>query len=174
LNQVISYGQQRGCECMEWPAKSMLAMSFIARGRLTRGFNILSSMDSKVIDSETRLSHAFNEFCYGMVYAQLACPTGPVSISFLMKNLGFILWHSPFATRKAILHYDKAIRICRDCGYNNWLGMLHLELGRLYHKKGKPEPARENLSAAIEICGECGDTTSLAQAETLFQSLEDR
>jgi class 3 adenylate cyclase/tetratricopeptide (TPR) repeat protein len=174
LEQVISYGQEHGCECMEWPAKSMLAMCFIARGKITKGFNMISSMDRIFINSKTKFSRAFNEYCYGMVYSRLACPTEPVKISFLMRNLGFILRHAPFATRKAVLHYNTAVQICRDCGFTGWLGMVYKELGHLYQIKGKTELARENLSAAVELYRECEDMANLKQAEFLLESLEKR
>jgi hypothetical protein len=135
---------------------------------------MISGLSRNLTTNEAKLNHAFHEFLLVMVYAQLASPAAPVKISLLIRNIGFILRQTPFATRKAILHYNKATQICRDCGYNGLLGKVHLELGRLYQQKGKKEPAWENLSAAVRLCRECEDTGSLIQAEALLESLEKR
>jgi tetratricopeptide (TPR) repeat protein len=173
LEHVVSYSHKYGLECLEWLAVIMLGVNFIIKGQMTKGFRMLSGLDSVFIANEARLTYAYSEFIRGIVYTQLAFPTAPVRLSLLVKNSGFIVRHMPFAARKAIAHYNKSAQICRDCGFNGTLGKVYLELGRLYQRKGKKELARENLSSAVRLCRECEDTNSVLQAESLLESLGD-
>jgi class 3 adenylate cyclase len=174
LSQLRAHSQECGLEGIEWAAVSMLGLVYMAQGRMSEGLGMITGLNSILVANEVKMDHAFNEFCRGMAYSRLACPPAPVKLSLLIKNLGFLLRHAPFATRKAVFHYNQAIRICQDCGFKVWLGMTLVELGRLYQRKGKKEPARENLSAAVKLCRESGDAGSAAQAEALLRALDEK
>ena len=92
----------------------------------------------------------------------------------MIRNSGTILRRAPFATRKAIDHYNKCAEVCRNSGYSTFLGITYLELGRFYKRKGKRDQAMETLSAAARIFKECEANASLKQAEDLLKSLDNK
>jgi class 3 adenylate cyclase/tetratricopeptide (TPR) repeat protein len=171
LKRVVIQSQRLGNELFGWPASAYLGMILISKGQMKKGFRMLSEANKNFINHDSKVFYMINQYLYGMLYAQLAAPTAPIKVSLMMQNLGFILRHAPFAARKAIAHYEIAANIAKECGFNSFLGMTFLELGRLYKQKGNTGLARQNLSAAVKLCRECEAIGNLKQAESLLESL---
>jgi class 3 adenylate cyclase len=172
LKQVLISGQRFGAERFQWMASAMLGIALISQGKMGKGFQLLCEADCNFLKNDERFCYCTTQYLFGMVYSQLAAPTFPVRVSLLIKNLGSILRHAPFATRKAVVHFSKCADISRECGFGSYLGMVYVELGRLYKNKGKKALARKNLTVAVRLCRECEATGSLKQAEELLKSLE--
>jgi len=135
---------------------------------------MIEEVNRNFIRNDVRRDHATNEYLLGMLYSQMTAPVGPVKISVLLKNLGFIVRQAPFAFQRATQHYNTAAKMCREYSFDGMLGMVYLSLGQLYLQKGKKEPARENLLAAATLCRKCEATVNLKQAEELLRNLEKR
>jgi class 3 adenylate cyclase/tetratricopeptide (TPR) repeat protein len=172
LNHVALVSRQCGLHILGWTAAALLGVVDISKGKMAKGFQAIEDASGNYRNNDANRCYATTEFVLGLVYSQMAAPDGPVKVSSLVKNPGFILTHAPFAGRRAIDHLTKSARTCRSCGFDSLLGMVYLELGRLYKKKGKKDLASENLTRAIELCRECEAAGSLKQAEDLLMSLE--
>jgi hypothetical protein len=148
-------------------------MILISKGQMGKGFRMMSEAHSNLLKNNVKQYYIMTQYLHGMLYAQIADPAAPVKFSLLLKNLGFILQNAPFATRKAIKYYSECSAVCRECGFQALLGMILLELGGLYKKKGRKELARQNLTEAVRLCRESGAISGVKQAEGLLKSLED-
>jgi tetratricopeptide (TPR) repeat protein len=180
LNQVIEYSRENGIKGIEWPSITLLGMTKIANGEMNKGYQLLDSLymfDEKqnlLLTSGLNINFAVGEYMVGMMFSQMAAPTAPLKFSMLIRNLSFILKHTPFAMKKAVIHYERSIVGCQKCGLNTWLAMPYLELGRLYKKKGKKTLAKKNLLLAIETSKKYEVKGCLQQAEALLATLEGK
>jgi hypothetical protein len=59
----------------------------------------------------------------------------------MAKNVGFLVKNAPFASKKAEDHINKAIDIFKEIGAKGFLGTAYLELGLLYKKRKRTDPA---------------------------------
>ncbi len=169
LKQVVTNGQRFGTERFEWMASAMLGVALISQGNIGKGFRILYEADCNFLKNGERFCYSLTQYLFGMLYSQIAVPSSPIRVSLLIKNLGSILMLSPFATRKAVSHFSKCADMSRECGFGSYLGMVYLELGGFYKKKGKVALARENLTMAVKLCREYEARGSLKQAEDLLK-----
>jgi class 3 adenylate cyclase/tetratricopeptide (TPR) repeat protein len=174
LNQVMLDGRQFGIETFEWMAAALLGMVFISKGQMLKGFRMMTESDNKLLNNGNKFCYIWTQYLLGILYSQLTAPAAPIKISMLAKNSRFILRHVPFATQKAIVHFNNCAAICLDCGFTSISGMVHLELGRLYKNKGQKELAREQLSTAVKLCRESEAAGNLKQAEELLSSMDKR
>ena len=85
-------------------------------------------------------------------------------MSFIVKNLGFILRNTLIAGRKAEEHLKKSVEVARQIGAIGILGQASLGLGLLYKSRGKADEAEKYLSEAIEAFEKCGAEGYLKQA----------
>ena len=173
LNEVSADCQKYGVDAMGWLSSAQLGMILISKGQMGKGFHMMSEAHHKLVKNNVKQYYTLTLYLLGMLYSQLAFPAAPVKFALLLKNLGFILRTAPFAKRKAIAYYVESAAICRDCGFQAMLGMILLELGRLYKKAGKRELAMHNLAEAVKLCQECGAVGSVKQAQDVLKSLEN-
>ena len=87
------------------------------------------------------------------------------------KNIGFLLKHVPFATKKAENHYQKAMGLAQEIGSKSNLGQAKLELGRLYKIRGRKDEARQSMSDAARLFEECGADAFLKRTREELASL---
>jgi class 3 adenylate cyclase/tetratricopeptide (TPR) repeat protein len=123
----------------------------------------------KKIGSKIRYAMAYN--LIGKFYAQLASRSGPIDLSLMVRNIGFLVKNVPFARKKAETHFKKAIEIASEIGAKSIVGQAKLDLGKLYKTKGRTDKARNYLSAAIQIFEECEAEIYLKQAREAIASL---
>jgi hypothetical protein len=97
---------------------------------------------------------------------QIAMGEGGLSLSALLKNLGFLIRTVPFAYRKAEEHLNNALNEARSFGFKGIQGQVCLDLGRLHKAKKRKDKAREYLFNALE-CFE------LSQSETWLQQTRE-
>ncbi|GAI10282.1 unnamed protein product [marine sediment metagenome] len=76
------------------------------------------------------------------MYFQLVEGEGPISLSTVAKNIGFLIKNVPFASKKAEAHFKKAIEVAKEIGAKGVLGQAYLDLGLLHRAKGRTDQAR--------------------------------
>ena len=89
----------------------------------------------------------------------------------MAKNIRFLAKNVPFASRKAMEHFNRAIEVSKSIGMNSVLCLAYMDVG-LFHKwKKENKQAKECLKAAIEILERSGASPSLEQARDALASL---
>jgi tetratricopeptide (TPR) repeat protein len=83
-----------------------------------------------------------------------------------LHQLGVVHAHAvPPDAEQVEAHYQQALTLAEELGMRPLVAHCHLGLGKLYLKMGRPEQARVELSAAIELFGSMDMTFWLPQAE---------
>lgn len=98
------------------------------------------------------------------VYLKIAQGRGPTDISFLARNLGFMMRNILVAGRKAEEYLKKSADVAKQIGAIAILGQAYLGLGVLYKSRGKTGEAGKYFSDAIEAFEKCGAEGYLKQA----------
>ena len=171
LQELISYCKDFGCEQIRPYACSYLAIVMIDKGHISRGLKMLDEERQLSLKTERRILHAMIEYLMGKVYSQVALGEGPRSLSFLAKNIGFLVKSIPFASQKAEACFHKAIEAAKEMGAKGILGQAYLDLGLLHKSKGRQEQARKCFSDAIQIFQEYGSEAYLKQAQDALASM---
>lgn len=132
---------------------------------------ILEQVKEMILQRKMRLREPYIEYTLGKVFSQIS--TGPKpSFSIMTKNIRFLAKNIPFASRKAVEHFRRAIEVSRLMGVKSVLCLAYMDLG-LFHKwNNEKEQAKECLKAAVEILEESGPSPNLEQAREALASLE--
>jgi tetratricopeptide (TPR) repeat protein len=86
--------------------------------------------------------------------------------AWALRLLGEIAAHqAPPEIEPAEAHYQQALALAGELGMRPLVAHCHLGLGTLYAKTGQQEPARAELSTAIEMYRAMAMTFWLPQAE---------
>jgi tetratricopeptide (TPR) repeat protein len=90
-----------------------------------------------------------------------------------LHQLGVVQAHAdPPDVEQAKAHYQQALALAGELGMRPLQAHCHLGLGTLYTKLGRPEQARAELSAAIELYRAMDMTFWLPQAEAALAEVE--
>jgi tetratricopeptide (TPR) repeat protein len=116
--------------------------------------------------------HCCPEYVLAKVYCQIVEGSGPISLSTMAKNMGFLIKNVPFASKKAEEHFNRAIEVAKEIGAKGTMGMAYLDLGLLYKMKGKTEQAKKCISEAIQIFEQTEAEIYLKQAKEALTSLD--
>jgi len=170
LKPVVYYTKKGGCHnYLSW-ACLFLGSALIGQGRMSEGMKVLEEANEMIHEGEKRVCEPYYEYTLGKVFSLIA--TGPKpSFSIMAKNIGFLAKNVPFASRKAVEHFSRAIEMSRLIGTKEILFKAYMDLG-LFHKRNKEnEQAKECLKAAIEILEMGGTSPNLEQAKEALASL---
>jgi tetratricopeptide (TPR) repeat protein len=95
--------------------------------------------------------------------------------AWALRLFGEIAAHQdPPEIEPAAHHYRQALALAEEFGMRPLVAHCHLGLGTLYAKTGQREPARAELSAAIELYRAMEMIFWLSQAETTLAQVEER
>jgi class 3 adenylate cyclase/tetratricopeptide (TPR) repeat protein len=144
---------------------------WIAKGRMGKGMSMLLESIQTFERLEWKCSYALSEYILGKVYLGMALGEGKVSLSVMLKNLGFLLKELPFAARRGRAHLSQAIDAAQEIGANGTLAAAHLDLGKLHKAKGRIDQAREHISEAVRLFEQCEADAFLKQAKEALASL---
>jgi class 3 adenylate cyclase/tetratricopeptide (TPR) repeat protein len=172
LREVISYSQSSGVEIFGTVAFSSLGIILIMKGDMSRGLEMLEEVYQSDLEKEYRWGVALLEYILGKVYFQIVKGAGPVNLSVIAKNFGFLIRKVPFASKKAEAYFNKAIKTARQIGAKGTMGMAYHDLGLLYRMKGKTEQAKKCISEAIQIFEQTEAESYLNQAKDALASLK--
>jgi tetratricopeptide (TPR) repeat protein len=150
---------------------SFLGVVSVTKGQLRQGLTMIAEGLSAT-EAESKTYYCIFEHTLGKVYLKIVQGAGPMSISLLAKNIGFLVKDAPFAGKKAEEHFNKAIKVAKEIGAKSILGQAYLDLGLLHKAKRKTELARKCISEAIQIFEGCEAEVFLKQAREALASLK--
>jgi predicted ATPase len=171
LNEVISYGHSFGCELFIAVTKPLLGIVLINKEKMTQGLKMIEESYRFNLEMNNGYMIVLSEYILGKVYFQLAYGAGPISLSFLAKNMGFLVKNVPFAGKKAEAFFKKAIQRAKQDGAKGILGQAYLDLGHLYRAKKRDDRARECISEAVHIFGQIGAEVHLKKAKDALENM---
>ena len=153
------------------PAQAFLGVVLIAKGNMSQGLKLLEEGRTVFLENGRRFYYAQTEYLLGKLYMQIVQGEGEVSLSTMIKNIGFIAKNVPFASHKAEQHFNTAIEAAKEIGANGIIGGAYLDLGLLHKAKKRIDQARQCISEAIKIFEQCEAEIFLKQAKESLASL---
>jgi len=170
LKPLVDFSEKGGCHVgLPW-GLIFLGPALIAQGQMNEGMKLLEEANEMIHENKKRVCEPFYAYTLGKIFSLIA--TGPKpSFSIMTKNIRFLAKNVPFASRKAVEHFSRAIEMSRVIGEKSVLCLASMDLG-LFHKWNKEsEQAKECLKAAIEILEKGGPSPNLVQAREALASL---
>jgi len=164
LVEVYKYCEEHGAGAMGAFSRGALSLVYLAKGDLSRGVRMGEELIGWFEENEDKYRLAHHLCRTGNIYLKIARREGSTSLSFLVKNLGFIMRNTLVAGRKAEEYLKKSVEVARQIGAIGILGQASLGLGLLYKTKGKTVEAKKYFSEAIEAFEKCGAEGYLKQA----------
>jgi class 3 adenylate cyclase/tetratricopeptide (TPR) repeat protein len=171
LEEVLTYSEKFGAGVIGTSARVFMGALLIAKGQMNQGLKLLEEGQRDYLENQRRSLYAFSEYVLGKVYSHIVEGTGPISLTTMAKNIGFLFKNVPFASKKAEEHFNRAIEVAKEIGAKGTMGMAYLDLGLLYRIKGKTEQAKSCISEAIQIFEETEAEGFLKQAKEALASL---
>jgi class 3 adenylate cyclase/tetratricopeptide (TPR) repeat protein len=168
---LVDFCEKGGCHVFLSFSFISLGPALIAQGRMNEGMKLLEEANKMIHEGKIRVFEPYYEYTLGKVFSLIA--TGPKpSFSVMAKNIRFLAKNVPFASRKAVEHFSRAIEMSRLTGQKGVLCLAYMDRG-LFHKWNKEnEQAKECLKAAIEILEKSGPSPNLEQAREALASLK--
>jgi tetratricopeptide (TPR) repeat protein len=171
LEEVMTYSQKFGAGSIRIQACIFMGVLLIAKGKMSPGLKLLEEAQRTCLENHWRTVYARSEYALGKVYSQIVEGAGPISLSTMAKNIGFLVKSVPFAGKKAEEHFNRAIAVAKEIGAKGTMGMAYLDLGLVYSMKGKTEQAKKCISEAIQIFEQTEAEGFLKQAKEAMASL---
>jgi len=172
FEEVIEHSEKSGYEHLGTASQALKGIVLIAKGDLKNGILLYENAMRIWFERRSLYRYAGANYLMGKVYSKIAQGGGErKSLSFLMKNIFFLIKTVPFARRKAEEHFSIAIKTAREIGAKSYLGQAYLELGKLHKAKGKREEAHECITKAIKAFEKCEADVFLKQAEEALAAL---
>ena len=172
LKEALSYSQNFGCDILKTPAQLAFGTVLLSKGYFKQGINMIEDVRQSCLQNERRWFYAFSEYVLGKVYLQILERAGPMDLSTMAKNIGFLTKNVPFAGRKAEAHFREAIEVGEKIGAKSVAGPAYLDLGFLHIAKKRRDQAIECISKAIQIFEQCDAEGYLKKAKEALASLE--
>jgi class 3 adenylate cyclase/tetratricopeptide (TPR) repeat protein/ABC-type dipeptide/oligopeptide/nickel transport system ATPase component len=171
LQEIRKFNETYGYEKIGTAAQGFYSVLTIVKGNLQKGVEMMEEVREALLrhDSKYRIIHSY--YLLGRVYAQIAVGGGKKDLSFIGKNIGFLVRNAPFAAQRAEENFQKAIEVARDIGARGMLGQCYLDLGQFYRAKKKTDQARECIADAVETFKECEADVFLKQAREALAAL---
>jgi tetratricopeptide (TPR) repeat protein len=172
LEEVLTYSQKFGAGSIGTMARILMGVLLIAKGQMSQGLELLAEGQRDCLENQRRTLYAHSEYILGKVYSQIVEGAKPISLSTMVKNIGFLIKNVPFASKKAEEHFNRAIEVAKEIGAKGTMGRAYLDLGLLYRIKGKTEQAKKCISEAIQIFEQTEAGGFLKQAKEALASLK--
>ncbi|UCF82916.1 MAG: AAA family ATPase [Desulfobacteraceae bacterium] len=171
LDEVVTFSEEFGDELLGAPAQAFLGVVLIAKGNMSQGLRFLEEGRTLFLANGRRFYYAQTEYFLGKVYMQIVQGEGELSLSTVIKNIGFVVKNVPFASRQAEKHINAAIEVAKEIGAKGILGGAYYDLGLLHKAKKRIDQARQCISEAIKIFEKCEAEIFLKQAKESLASL---
>ena len=165
IREVRTYATNFGCELFGDFATALFGFIAIINGRLSEGIRLIEEKRQNIIESGREVYIALWEHMLGSIYLQMIQGSEKAGLSFLVRNIGFLIKNAPSADRKAQVQFSKAIEQAKKVGDRGTLGRCYLDLGILHKAKKRRDKAKECFSKAIEIFEETEAEGYLKQAQ---------
>ena len=172
LDEVMKFTKEFGYEFMEMTAQVFNGVITIIKGDLNKGTSIVEGVIQSCLKKEMWSRYAQYSHALGKVYLQIAQGGGgKKDLSFLARNISFLIKTVPFAHKRAEEHFSKTIRTAKEIGAKGHLAQAYFDMGRLRQLKGRTDEARQYFIDAIQLFEECEADVFLKQARETLASL---
>jgi len=163
LTDAIAFTEKNGVGIIGIFCKGFFGVALVAEGQMALGMKMIEKTYSNLLKYNHKGMLPLFEYVLGYVYYQIAYGPKP-SLSVMVKNAFFLVKHAPFASRKAIQHFKKAIDLAKETSAKCFIGQAYLGLGLIYMNWKKNSAAAENLNLAIREFKKCEADVFLDQA----------
>jgi class 3 adenylate cyclase/tetratricopeptide (TPR) repeat protein len=141
----------------------VLGFGQLVHGRMADGMKIVEGCSRRSADGGSRLLLHLSEHMKGKIYLQMVIGPRP-RLAVLLRNLGFLLTHRPFAERRARVLLGQVEQFYADVGAYGLRAQALLGLGLLHKTKKRKEKARACLAEAAALFERAGAEGFLQQA----------
>jgi tetratricopeptide (TPR) repeat protein len=172
INCVVAFCQDSGAWIVGIPAKVFSVAALIAKGQMGEGLKRLEEGKQELLASGNMFYYLQCEYILAKVFSQIAERVEPISLSKIVKNIGFIAKTVPFASKKAEGHFAKVIELAEEMGAKVVVGGACLDLGLLYKAKKRKDQASKIISKAVKLFEQCEADRYLKQANEALESLQ--
>ena len=148
-----------------------LGLGWIIEGRMAEGIKLIEECSRKSLDYGHQLFHQVNEWFKGKIYLQLVIGEETPPLAVILKNLGFLIKHLPFAARRADTLLGNAARYFEGIGAYGWHAQALLDLGLLHKAKKRKAKAIACLEEAEPLFVKAGADVFLRQTRDLLAEL---
>jgi tetratricopeptide (TPR) repeat protein len=173
LQEVDAYSKDSGCEALGTPTQMGLAAISVGKGQMSHGLRTFEDGLRVFLENKRKSCYALFQRTLGQVYLQIVERKGPISLSMMARNIGFLFKNLPLASQKAEDHLNKSIKAAREIGAKGVLGQAYLYLGFLHRANGKGDQARECLAQAIQVLEQCEAEVFMRQATEALDTLNN-
>jgi tetratricopeptide (TPR) repeat protein len=171
FDEIMQYSENLGAEIVGSAGRFFHGIIMIIKGNLYQGVKSVEDLLSVWHQNGSRYRYVIGKYMLGRLYLQIVEGTERRSLSFLAKNIGFLLKNVPFADKKAEAHFNRAIEVAKEIGAKGLLGQAKLDLGMLHKAKNRTDQARECIASAITLFVECEAEGYLQRARKAEASL---
>ena len=171
LMKVMVFDKKYDTKDSETWAKGLLGIVFLSKGQMSLGLKMLEEGNRLNIEEGKKSCNAVFEHALGKVFYQIIERSEPINLLTVIKNIGFLAKNIPIASKKAELHFNRAIEVSKEIGAKCIMGQAYLDLGLLHKLKKRPESAKECISKAIKLLEQCEAEGYLQQAREALTSL---
>jgi len=170
--EVMKFTEKYGFDSYGSIAMSFRGFALISTGNLHDGLRYIGKAMGRWQKAKRRYTIAVAHIFYGQVYLSIVEGKKPLSVIFILNNLIPLIKLIPGAFKKAVGHFNEAIKISKEIGALGLRGQAHLGLARLNRAKNRDEEARNSILTAISIFETIEADGFLQQAKDVFQSLQ--
>jgi class 3 adenylate cyclase/tetratricopeptide (TPR) repeat protein len=172
LDEVMKFTKEFPHESIEMAAQVFNGVIAIIKGDLNKGISIVVRVIQTCLEKGMRFRYAQYNHALGKVYLQIVQGGGgKKDLSFLAKNIGFLITTVPLVHKKAEKHFNIAMNVAKEIGAKGILAQAYLDMGRLRQTKSKTDEARKYISDAIQLFEECEADGYLKQAKEVLATL---
>jgi class 3 adenylate cyclase/tetratricopeptide (TPR) repeat protein len=172
LQEVDAYSEDSGCEVLGTPTQMGLAAISVGKGQISQGLRTFENGLRACLKNQRKSCYALFQRTLGQVYLQIVDRKGPISLSTMARNIGFLVKNLPLARKKGEDHLNESIKAAREIGANGILGQAYLILGFLHRANGKEDQARECLGTAVQVLEQCEAEVFVRQATEALDTLD--
>ena len=171
LEETIRFGEAFGFQQIQTSAEGLLGIILVSKGDLSKGISILEEILDKFLKNESRYRYTGYVFLIGKIYLNILLKDGPIKLSILARNIGFLVKNIPFARKKAERYFNDAIKLSQEIGAKGFLGQALLNLGLLHQATKRSDSAKKYMQEAIEVFEQCEAEIYVKQAKEALASL---
>ena len=174
VEEVIEFSHKFGLEFLGSAALFALSCALVATGNLAEGVRSAETAFSNFEKKHSKFRVAATKLFLANAYSRVAQKDGPKKLSFLFKNMGFLVKTAlSGADRKAEEWFEGAIQVSEEIGAKGLLGQALLGLGLLHRFKGRSDQASKCIRRAIDLFEHCHAQFFLKEAKDALDSLKD-
>jgi len=171
LEEAVHLARSQGSNFLVHWWGGFLGLGRIMEGRMAEGMQLIEEAARTSLANADPAIHQLNELIKGKIYLQMVIgPPPPLTV--MLKNLGFLLTHLPFAARRAETLLGNAAQFYGENGAYGFRAQVLLDLGLLHRAKKRKEKALACLTEAELLFEKAGAEVFLQQTRDLLAALQ--